>query len=228
MWNPLGNGVYKLVSEAAYEESLLLIDAVVDQLPFAPSAVLMPVNRGVLLAADGRSDEELSAMLQIAFSSLQSSPWPMSGAMLARDKGHWAEFKTEGIVAQRARAVAALSLTSIYQNQQTALEKYFEKTGEDIFVAAFSLRQRGDDIAGIFSWCVWTEGVLSLLPKTDAVVFGKGEEGNRESLIVQWEQVMQVCGYYLQPTDEEPPRFRVSAFPTVEEWQQLKTVGESL
>jgi hypothetical protein len=187
VWSPLEGGVYKLVSEVAYEESFLLIDGVVNQLSFAQSAVFMPLSRGVLLAADGRSEESLSAMLQTAFSALQNNPWPMSGTMLTRDNGHWSEFKTKGLTAQRARAVAALNLASIYKDQQEVLEKHFEKIGEDIFVATFNLRQRGDDIAGIYSWSVWTEGVLTLLPRTDVVIFGRGAEAARESLIVKWE-----------------------------------------
>lgn len=227
-WSRLVAGVYKLVSEVAYEETWMLVEEVVDQLPFGESAVLMPVNRGVLLAADARSETALSAMLQLAFSSLQNNPWPMSGVMLTRVNGQWQEHQAVGIVARRAKSVAAVSLANIYQDQTTALEARFVKAGEDIFVASFSLRQRGDDIAGIYSWCVWTEGVLTLLPKSDVVIFGRGEEEVRESLVVPWEQVVQVCGHYLQPTDEDPPRLRVSEFPTIEEWQQLREVGERL
>jgi hypothetical protein len=228
MWSSLEGGVYKLLSEVAYEETWLLVDGVVDQLPFAQTAVLMSVNRGILLAADAQDEHALSAMLQMALTSLQNNPWPMSGLMLARDNGHWREFNAESIVAKRAKAVEALSLATTYSDQKTALEEHFEKTGEDIFVATFDLRQRGDDIAGIYSWCVWTEGVLTLLPKTDVVIFGKGEEERRESLIVQWEHVMQVCERYLQPTIEDPPRFLIADFPTTEEWEQLKNVGEVL
>jgi hypothetical protein len=121
VWSPLEDGVYKLVSEVAYEETWLLIDTVVDQLPFAPRAVLMSINRGMLLAADSRADGPLSAMLQMAQKSLQNNPWPMSALMLTRDNGHWIEFKTEGVVAQRARAVEALSLASTYTDQKMAL-----------------------------------------------------------------------------------------------------------
>jgi len=228
VWVPLQNGVYKLLSEVAYEETWLLVDAVVDQLPFAQSAVLMPVNRGVLIAADGRSGDALSAMLQEALVSLQNNPWPISAVMLTYQDDHWREFKTEGNVAQRAKAVAAINLAGIYKDQQIALAEYFEKNGEDIFVATFDVRQRGDDMAGIYSWCVWTEGVLTLLPKTDVVIFSKRDVENRESLIVQWEQAVQVCGRYFHPTDEDPPRFRIADFPTAEEWQQLKAIGEAL
>jgi hypothetical protein len=228
VWAPLANGVYKLQSEVAYEESWLLVDAVVDQLSFAQTAVLMPVNRGVLLAADGRSEAALCAMLQDALTSLQDNPWPMSGVMLTRHNGHWTEFKSQGIVAQRAKAVATFNLAGTYKDQQTALEAHHEKVGEDVFVATFDLRQRGDDIAGIYSWCVWTEGVLTLLPKADAIIFGKGEGKHRESLIVQWEQAIQICGHYQQQIDEDPPRFRVATFPNAVEWQKLREVGEVL
>jgi hypothetical protein len=228
IWTPLEKGVYRVASEVAYEETFFLIDAVVDQLPFAESAVVMPVNRGVLLAADGRSEAQLGEMLLEAFASLQENPWPISGVMLTRRERRWQEFQGEGLVARRAKAVATLNLAGTYKDQQDALTEWLTEQGEDVFVATFDLRQRGDDIGDIFSWCVWIEGLPTLLPQTDVIIFGKGEEPNRESLRVNWSDAVTLCGHYMEQTTDDPPRYRLKGFPNAVEWQRLLKVGEAI
>ena len=222
-WADVGEGVFQLISTVAYEESFFLLDEVMAMLPFVEDAVVMPVNRGVLVAASARSNAALVAMLRHAFTSLQEKPWPMAGSMLIRSGSDWVKFVPQGDIARFAIAVQRLSRAQIYRDQKDALEKHCEKIGDDVFVATYDLRQRGDDIDGIFSWCTWAQGVRTLLPKSDVIAMGKGViEGNGETLFVKWNHVERICGRYLQPTDENPIRFRVHDFPNDEEWTQLK------
>jgi hypothetical protein len=84
-------------------------------------------------------------------------------------------------------------------------------------------------MAGIYSWCVWGEGYRSWLPKTDVVIFGKGESPDAmERVAVQWEHVLEICGHYLQSTTEDPPRFKVDVFPNADEWRKLQAIGEAI
>ena len=46
------------------------------------------------------------------------------------------------------------------------LEKLNEKRGGDEFIASFSGLRSKDD-GRLASFCAWTEGIVSLLPKTD-------------------------------------------------------------
>jgi hypothetical protein len=228
-WELLSDGVYKLVSDVAYEESWFLIDAVMEQLPFAAHAVVMPVNRGVLLAVDGRADDALSAMLHEALRSLQENPWPLSGTMLTKTNGSWQAFAAKGLIAKRAHTVASLNLAGLYKDQQDLLQTYYESIDDDVYVAGMDLQQLGEDIADVQSWCSWAEGVRALLPKTDVIIFGKGEsQAGSALLVVPWDRVVEICGQYLQTTSENPPRFRVTDFPNDDEWQRLHAAGEML
>jgi hypothetical protein len=85
-WVDSGRGFFQLASPMSLGESMLLLDSVLRALPFAPHAVLMPCNRGVLLAADSRSEAAIGAMLSEAERCLEEA-WPMSSAMCRRTEG---------------------------------------------------------------------------------------------------------------------------------------------
>jgi hypothetical protein len=213
--------VYAIESDVAYEETFLLLDAVVDALPFAATAVVMPVNRGVLLAADGRSVESVLEMMEEAFSALQNNPWPISGTALTRSDGQWIKLNADEALGPMAHAVESLGLASTYSAQQTALQEHYEKSGKDVFVATFDLRKRGDSLATLYSYCTWTDGVSSLLPKSDVIAFVRGDLEQPEVLFVDWDAMHPICGHLLKSTSEDPPRFAVDAFPTNEQWTLL-------
>ena len=72
------------------------------------------------------------------------------------------------------------------------------------------------------NYCVWTAGAVSLLPRTERVIFG-GE--GLEAVMAPWEKVAAVIGDLMTPTDMYPERFRVETFPTAE---QLAAMGNEL
>ena len=64
---------------------------------------------------------------------------------------------------------------TVIPEQKEVLEEIYEETGEDIFVASYSAVQ--DSKSGIVrTYCVWSEGVEALLPRTDEVFFVRGVE----------------------------------------------------
>lgn len=226
-WQEIAPGVHQLISAVSYEESLFLVDAVIEGLPFAASAVVLPVNRGVLLAADGNSREGVLALLAAASRSLAEKPWPMSATLLHRSDGQWVEFTATDRVAECARALHQINLETIYRDQGELLQ---QELGEDVFVGTFALLQKGEGLEHVRSWCTWTEGVRTLMPQTDVVILGHQGNGGAsgESLIVEWPHVWTLCGHRLAVTDNDPPRFMVESFPDEAEWQALRPLGEVL
>jgi hypothetical protein len=225
-WQEVAPGVHQLISEVSFDESLFLVDAIVEKLPFAASVVVMPVNRGVLFAADGRSQDSLLALLGQALASLREKPWPMSATLLHRPDGEWVEFTPTGLAAEQAQALQQINLHAIYRDQAELLQK---QLGDDIFVGTFSLLQKAEGLEHVRSWCSWAEGVRTLMPQTQLVVLGKADEGERgESVLVEWTHVSTICGHRMQATGDIPPRFMIDSFPDEAEWQQLKPLGEVL
>ncbi|MET0534340.1 MAG: hypothetical protein ABW171_08955 [Steroidobacter sp.] len=223
-WQALNDGVHQVVSDVSYEESFLLVNAVVEALPFASSAVLMATNRGVLLACDGTSPEALRSMLGYAERSLRENPWPMAATMLHREAGEWREFIPTGELAEIHASLARLSIAITYNDQQAALQKHL---GDDIFVGTYSLIKRGDGPDSLRSWSSWTKDVPTLLPQTDLVVLGRPRaDGKHDMLMVPWPALVKACGGRMKQTAERPARFMVEEFPSDSEWQSLAREGE--
>jgi hypothetical protein len=225
-WQPIGDGVFRIVSEVSFEESFVLVNAVFESLAVQGDAVVAIPNRGVLLATGSDMPAGLARLIAEAQRSMQEEPWPMSAVLLRRTAGRWQPFKPSAELASAARTFELVSLAGTYAEQQQALEKHFEKDGVDIYVAKFDVMNARNEPDTLHSWCSWAEGVPSLLPKTDVVILGRRDE-NVPPVIASWDVLARICGRYLQPTEEVPPRFRVESFPLAE-WEQLVAAGETL
>lgn len=224
-WQALGDGVHQVVSDVSYEESFLLVSAVVDALPFSSTAVLMPTNRGVLLACDGTDQNALRSMLGHAERFLREHPWPMAATMLQRQGGEWKEFVPTGVLGEIHGSLVRLSAAITYNDQQVALQKHL---GDDVFVGTYSLIRRGAGPESLRSWSSWTKDVPTLLPQTDLVILGRPRsDGKHDMLMVTWSALVQSCGPRMKQIDERPARFMVDQFPTDAEWQVLAREGEA-
>jgi hypothetical protein len=126
-------------------------------------------------------------------------------------------------LAGSARTLETLSLSHAYRDQKIALDKLHHRAGTELFVATFALRDDAADPARVRSYCVLTEGVESLLPRTDHIIFNRGSGGlHPERLIVPWQTVEALFSGHLEQTSEAPERVRVRRFPSPSEWTAVK------
>lgn len=226
-WHAVDDGVYQLQSEVSYEESFVLLDRVRAALPFADSAVFIACNRGVLLAASGNDAAALVRMIALAEQSLHERPWPQSPELISYGVDGWQPFATAGEVAARAREMMTHDRARIYDEQKHALEQIHEATDEDVFIASCSLLRRDQDAGALRSWSTWSEGVPTLLPRSDLVALARNLDsgGDPDVLFVSWEQLQQVCAARLTPEALDPPRYRTEGFPSQQEWERLAEQG---
>lgn len=226
-WEDLNDGAFQIRSEVAYEETFLLVDEVINTLPVAGAPVIGIPNRGVLLAADSNDAQAVRALIARARHSLRHAPWPLSGTLLIRPADGWKRFEAPPDLASPTQALERLSLALTYQEQQSALQKFAERIGDDIYVATFSLLVPKEEPDALISWCSWAQGVVSLLPRTDQIGFTRAPQTPQsETLMRPWAAVERVCGSRMRRTAEDPPRYRVDGFPSDEEWRQLKVAAE--
>jgi hypothetical protein len=61
------------------------------------------------------------------------------------------------------------------------------------------------------TYCVWDNGVGSLLPVTQKVVFMKGE--GIPALFADWRRVTETFSDLMEPMEDYPRRYRVREFP---------------
>ena len=225
-WDAIGDEVFKIVSDVSYEESFVLVDAVVATLPVQGDVVVAIPNRGVLLATGTLTPGGLDLLIAAATRSMQEAPWPMSGTLFRRAAGQWQVFQPDPDLAAAARRFELVSLAGTYLEQQEALQKHLEKSGVDVYVAKFDLMGSRGAAQAPRSWCVWSEGVPSLLPRTDVVILRPSDE-SAQPVIAPWNAVQRICGHHMQRTADDPPRFDVQSFPTAE-WAEIVQVGEAL
>src|SRR5262249_16221168 len=106
-----------------------------------------------------------------------------------------------------------------YSDQKQLVDRLHEQRGIDIFVASYKLVEKTDK--SLYSYAVWGDGVKSLLPQTEWVMFAR-EDGL--AAVAHWESVQQLVGRLMQSTENYPARFLVEDFPNDAE---LKTLGKA-
>lgn len=228
-WEAIAPGVFGLRSSVSYEETFLLIDAVAAALPCGERAVFAVPNRGVLLAADGDDAQACGRLIATARHHLENSPWPISGMLLQRVGGEWRAYEPPPECAAAAQSLRIYDMGYVYRDQKEALDQLHQRTHVDIFVATFMVRSVNDSQDRLQSWCTWSAGVRSLLPRTGYVIFNSDPRADSPQplVLVPWETVERICGAHLQMTAEDPVRYEVDAFPTPEEFAMLRDAAGS-
>ena len=107
--------------------------------------------------------------------------------------------------------------------QKKALDEKFAKDGTDVFVGTTMLTD--DDDGKQRTYCVWTKGADSLMPKAEFVVFVDLDmpESDRVVAAGLWDDVMKRVGKQVKPDDAFwPRRYKVSTFPDA---RALRAIG---
>jgi hypothetical protein len=200
-----------------YDASRLLILAdLIDRDEVEGELVAMIPNRDTLLVTGSCDDEGLANLALLAEATLKE-PRPLHGHPLVLRGDHWSPFLPEpdhptADVFQRLRLK---SLVRDYAEQARLLNDLYRQTGDDAFLASFNANV--DSQSGqVVSYCVWSEGITTLLPETDRVYFFRpGAARNGEiAASADWDRVTAVLGHLMTPLGTYPERFHVEDFPT--------------
>ncbi|HEY2345083.1 MAG TPA: hypothetical protein VGH80_04285 [Xanthomonadaceae bacterium] len=225
-WAMHPSGFFRLTSRVSYEESMLLLGRVVDALPFREHAVLLPCNRGILLAADARRDDVVSAMLREAIRCAEHAPWPVSATLCTRRDGEWTTWEPGEATRALAHDLSVLHNGMNYHAQKDALDAWQERSGIDRFVAKYSILQRPD---GLASFATWARNVHTLLPVADWIAIGgPAAAGEMEFKMVRWQNVVDVCGHRMRRMEESPTRYELDSFPDEAEWDRLQDERDAM
>ena len=180
--------------------------------------VVMVPNRDTLLLAGDEDEAALSAMIDLAEEAF-GQPRSISGVALRLRDDRWEEFLPERAHPAYApfRMLYLRSVASDYDNQKAILDE----AAEDVYVADYSAFEEQSS-GEVMSYCVWSDGVESLLPVTDRVFFVRleGEDASVVS-IARWDRVVESLGDLLDEQPGYPVRYRVSEFPDAEQLAEL-------
>lgn len=193
---------------------MLQLDAI-RALPLSGAPVVAVPCADALILTGSRDGVGLISLQQIAVrAATESEQAPLVGTVFQLEGDQWVEWR--GSVVEDRGALGTLRVviaSRLYGAQKAVLDR----SGREEFVAAFLPMQGPDGEA--FSTSAWTEGVPTLLPRTDRVAFSRLDDSGQPQGIgtVPWLRVEQEVGGLMEPLPLDPVRYRVTTFPTREE-----------
>ena len=217
-----GEGVYVFTTNDGYDSSRLIILDLIRQFQVKGDYIAMAPGREMLIVAGSEDTPGLEAMIALAKKAFEQ-PRTVSGVALRLVGDEWESWMPEADhpLFDEFRKIRMLSSGQDYSEQKELLDRLHEKTGEDVFVASYSVMQH-KDTGHQLSYCVWTKDTVSLLPQTEWIVLG-GE--GQAPIMAPWEKVVEIAGDLITPMGIYPERYRVEGFPTAE---QLAAMGNEL
>jgi hypothetical protein len=224
--NQGGDGVYISVTNDNYDASRLMLLDLVRKMPVRGEYIAMVPNRDTLVITGTDDSEGLALMCKIAEDSFQK-PRPISTVALRLVDDEWESWlpQTASPAFAKFHELRLRTVGMEYNDQKELLDQVNRHLGEDVFVASFSAIQH-KETGRLTSYCVWSEGVNSLLPETDDVLLLRPEASSDKVQIVasgSFARVRQAAGDLMQPLGTYPERYRVLEFPSE---QQLAEIGK--
>lgn len=215
-WGVIDKRVFMPASTDDYLGSQLFLPGGLDALPFSEERVVFHPTRTSAVIASTVDPEGIAIAAGMA-RQLAGSAGPASLSPVVGRDGNWRalELPASHPAFSECQMLKLIDDLNSYGSQQGLLR---EIHGEDIFVATFSAAEA--DGVSPFSYCSWTKGADSLLPKTDLVAFVDLDA--QTQLTVKWHDAVAICGHLLEPTHHYPERWRVTAFPSAEEFARLQ------
>ncbi len=220
----VGDGLYISATGDSYDASRILLTEVIRRFEVQGEIIAMVPNRDMLIVTGADDDEGLEAMISLAEQAAEA-PRPLISSPLRLDGDEWVDWlPSRGHpLFDRFRLLELEYLYQEYGQQKEMLDKLYAQQGIDRFVATYSAMQAEQE--GPFSYAVWSEGIETLLPRTERVMFFRPPaDGDGDGEIVAhapWHKVEKIVGHLLSSADLYPQRFLVNGFPSDEELAAL-------
>jgi hypothetical protein len=214
-----GPGTYVFTSNDGYDSSRLVLLDLVRQFEVNGDYIAMAPGREMLVVTGSEDEAGLEAMVALAKKAFDQ-PRTVSGAALRLEGDEWERWMPDKGHSQYAEfhGLWLRSQGQDYAEQKELLDKLHESRGEEIFVASYSVAQHKETGARI-NFCVWADGAVTLLPKTEQIVLGSMGQA---PLVADWAKVEAAAGDFMTPLDMYPERYRVEQFPTAEQMAAMQ------
>ncbi len=227
-FQPLNDGVYYSHYADTHDSSRLLVKDRVEACRLKGRPVAFTPNRNTLVLTGEHDVEGLALSLKFVQEALKEPrPMPVFPLILEGEEWQLWDVPEEHPGKDELSNQILISMADIYGEQKALLEKKFEKEGHDVFVASLTVYS-SEKAKRHFSMGVWSEGVPTYLPISDRVAFVasvKGKPGN-VVLTATFASVVSVMGDEMKFHDMYPPRYFVERFPTSEEMERIRALGE--
>lgn len=221
-FQPLQPGLYVSQYMDTHDASRMLLPERVKECRVNGRPIAVAANRNCLMIT-GEDDFEKQALLIAAVEKILEDPRPMPPFPLVYENEHWQLWRVprENPNCAQFDLLNVRASLDIYGTQKALIDQLYDADGTDVFVASFTGYQT--TTGEVLSQCVWTQGVHSLLPKTDRIAFVtmKGLTGSGAG-DASWEDVAAIVGESLvEEKDMYPSRYRVNSFPSDEQMKLI-------
>ena len=208
----------------SYDASRLFLHDLIWQLPVRGSHVAMTPTRNDLIVTGSDDPEGLAAMASIATACL-SDPRFITGAAVRLENNKWISYMppADSRAYEMFRRVALVGFGRDYQQQGELLTDSLSPEDSGTHIGRFLLFETMDS-KKVSSKTLWIEGCRNILPRVDQVMFMARDKNDEFRSLGQctWQAVQTALGDMIQPTEDYPPRFLTTGFPTEE---QIKAIA---
>ena len=220
----LQGSCYRGVTDDSYDSCRILLDDLICKLEVRGDPIAMIPNRDTLLITGSEDNDGLKVIADQAEQELDGA-YPMTVVALRFTGEEWVDWfpPVEHPLHARFRDLEVKTVAGLYAHQQQILSAIYEKEGIGDFVASYSVGQNKEN-GHLVTYCVWGEGIVSLLPSTHNVAFVR-KDTQAPMAMVPLDKVQEVLGDRMTVTDAYPARYRVSDFPTDTELRMLQGAG---
>ena len=227
---PVADGVYHSPWQDCYDPARLLCRDVLASVQVKGDPVAFVPNWNHLFLTGSEDLEGLAGALMITMKIVEEEPRPMSALPLVRRGGCWVDFDLPRghLLEPLLRKARVLELNQIYREQAALIERLHEKTGADVYVAKYNAtRNEKDDQYD--SYAVWSKDVVTLLPRSERVVFFDNERPEQQKVVAEadWAIVALHCAPLMKDAGYTPTRYLVESFPTREQLEAM-TAAQAL
>ena len=222
-YSKIGDNFYSSISGDNYDSARLLTLDRIRSFEVPGQHIAVAPHRDALHVTGSDDPESLKIMFELTKIGAEEEVRPLCPLPLILEDGHWEDWipPANHIVRDAYDQYEVLFLGQLYAEQKELLDALHQIQLIDVFVASFSTIQQPDE-EKLQSFCVWPNGVDSLLPKTQLVMIM--DDPDAPPNVVPWEEAMRVVGDLMEADDNYPTRYRVREYPTAEQITEMSKV----
>lgn len=213
-WTSMYKQVYSSLDEDDYAGARMLRPGYLDTTGLSGELVVLHPNRCRLLVAAADDARGIAKACERVFEEI-GSPSPVSLRPFVGRPGNWRPLVVPPShpAHEMWQRLGHLNDQMVHNGLRQPLQNLL---GRDVTVAGHDIVEDSD--GAYRSVTTWTEGVPSLLPRTDLISL-VNEWG---SITVPWDDVRQLVGPLMEPTEHYPELWRVVDFPRPQELSDLR------
>ena len=212
----------------SYESARILLPDLLHRLSLNGDPLVFIPNRNELWVTGQYDTANIGAILKFAEESHFSRGHSLSPNLYVRANDAWKLHIPEDPVQRKQwEEIKYKREATDYEQQKGYLDSMFKLEKRDIFVAPYKVYRQDD--GQLFSRCIWSTGVDTLLPKTDRVVLGIDLQ-KKTVREVFWDSLAAVVGDLMELEADPafyPVRYRVQKFPDEAQLAQLAGAANS-